>query len=1016
MTFEEAYQFIESWDNKTIKKVLKEVEAGSALETQLLARYQSILDHIEGTDLSILSKVKSKLVVKKSLQKEWQLDTKTIEILNKIPVKSITFTKFKKIESWIFYLMQLKELRFQECKSLMAIPDAIENLVNLESLVIYKNNKIKEIPESIAKLNKLQEIDFSHCMFEELPTWIFTPSLHKFEMNFGKLKKIPIEIGNAVNLEEFEAMYNQFESIPEEIGKLTKLTRLIINGNKKIKTLPDSFANLKKLRVLDISSNQFEKIPECVYENTALDHLELDLNPITEISPKIENLKSLTTLYLANTKVSSFPKEILALSKLYGLNIQSTPLQENHSFGWELDKKLVQNFLKSLFKEETPIVRVYQDLESRDSAKIQAALQQLEENPKLKKQAEKRYLAFIQARTNNPNASLAQFEEAALSEKEESFLLNEQIVGNYHLSFQMMEDEESKLIVDFSGAMIKGVADVDAYCKSCYDSKDVYDVMNLAEKAFPKAKNAIFEESTVYKNGWFGKVYQSFAKANISDVLFDHTDFNTANESLVLKEFHFFLNTFKMVSTFTFDIFQSDAPDLTELFWLGEFVPETKWGDTEVSLPISPLSFSRKARVREGDFSNWEEIESASLVKNVPNNDNIVFKKTCQKIETWDNYQIKKALKEVQEGSELETQLLTYYGEIINHLEGEGLKFISKIKSKLSSKKFLQKEWSPTPQTIEILNNIPIQELVFANFKEIQPWIFHLTQVKELTFRDSRSLDYPNSFEKLVNLKRVSFFKIKKVNVIPDVFKFCTNARELIIRECEFEELPTWIFTSSMERLVIDIAKKLPQLPNEVENEINLKKVIIEQCNFEELPAWIFTPSLEELEIIHVDLKKLPNEIENATNLPFIRISCPQLEELPTTLGNMKSLTGLSISSSKKLKTIPESISLLNLIQINIAECDLETIPEWILKQTSLKILQAYKNPIKEIPSTIENLKKLQTLYLEDTIIAEFPAEILQLTNLHELNISRTPLYDKSPFEWKYNNLEETQDFLKSMF
>ena len=103
-------------------------------------------------------------------------------------------------------------------------------------------------------------------------------------------------------------------------------------------------------------------------------------------------------------------------------------------------------------------------------------------------------------------------------------------------------------------------------------------------------------------------MYSGFAGISIFKVMFDHTSFTEANQSLVLRDFMFFCAAFSALKYVDFDIFQSEAPDLTEVFWLMPFVSKTIWGDTDMRIPSSPLKFQREAKVKQGDFDEWETI------------------------------------------------------------------------------------------------------------------------------------------------------------------------------------------------------------------------------------------------------------------------------------------------------------------------------------------------------------------------------------------------------------------------
>lgn len=94
---------------------------------------------------------------------------------------------------------------------------------------------------------------------------------------------------------------------------------------------------------------------------------------------------------------------------------------------------------------------------------------------------------------------------------------------------------------------------------------------------------------------------------SLDRVMFNKTALTAANQSMVLKEYIFFLG---MVSkkALLIDIRQSDILDLTEVFWLLDEVPRTNWSDVEPILPKSLLPFSRECQMRQGDFAEWVKV------------------------------------------------------------------------------------------------------------------------------------------------------------------------------------------------------------------------------------------------------------------------------------------------------------------------------------------------------------------------------------------------------------------------
>ncbi|WP_300664114.1 hypothetical protein [Fluviicola sp.] len=249
---------------------------------------------------------------------------------------------------------------------------------------------------------------------------------------------------------------------------------------------------------------------------------------------------------------------------------------------------------------------IYTFLESHDEAKIAKGLEVLENNPEFKELAEKRYLNFIRARLNNVHAVLAQFQEAALSRSEVSTLTGKHFAKDF-ISFSYFDDSESKLAVDFIGSMVRNAIDLESYADQVNQLSDLSELIALYDKFAAQAKHAITAEAKIHPKGWYSEISKHLIQLKLKRVLFEKTQFDEANRSLVLKEFIFFLNIQCKTSVYL-DIFQSDTPKLTEMFWQTKAVPESSWGDVVPKFPDSPLKFQRSASYRIGDEGDWEMI------------------------------------------------------------------------------------------------------------------------------------------------------------------------------------------------------------------------------------------------------------------------------------------------------------------------------------------------------------------------------------------------------------------------
>ena len=252
------------------------------------------------------------------------------------------------------------------------------------------------------------------------------------------------------------------------------------------------------------------------------------------------------------------------------------------------------------------LAEIYALLESRNQEQIDRGLQALEEAQELKSAAEKRYLKFIQVRLGKPEATLADLVEASLSEEEEGTLTGRNM-GVDFLSFGYFNDGESRLVVDFLGAMVAPHIDMDAHIQEAAQMPDKKVLVPFQTAVEERVVEAIRKEAAVYDAGWYGKSYAKLSQMALTRVLFDHSSFDTANNSPLLREYMFFVSAFTKPKTWLYlDIFQSDTPDLSPMFWVMRRIPRSAWGDVEPEFPKSPLSFQRSMSFRVGDDGEWE--------------------------------------------------------------------------------------------------------------------------------------------------------------------------------------------------------------------------------------------------------------------------------------------------------------------------------------------------------------------------------------------------------------------------
>jgi flagellar motor component MotA len=162
-------------------------------------------------------------------------------------------------------------------------------------------------------------------------------------------------------------------------------------------------------------------------------------------------------------------------------------------------------------------------------------------------------------------------------------------------------------------------------------------------------------------------------------------------------------------------------------------------------------------------------------------------------------------------------------------------------------------------------------------------------------------------------------------------------------------------------------------------------------------------------------LKEFPLWIRNAVSLRHLIISGTDITLLPDWIGDMQSLTKLTIySDNKNLKTLPEWIgNLQNLTELALNENMIETIPDWIgnLEKLAGLSLENNKN-LKWLPDSFGKLKNLTTLNLRGTAIEKLPDSIVNCTSLECVDIRDTSINSFPDFISSIKTLKQSTQVL----
>lgn len=158
----------------------------------------------------------------------------------------------------------------------------------------------------------------------------------------------------------------------------------------------------------------------------------------------------------------------------------------------------------------------------------------------------------------------------------------------------------------------------------------------------------------------------------------------------------------------------------------------------------------------------------------------------------------------------------------------------------------------------------------------------------------------------------------------------------------------------------------------------------------------------ESLRKAHVESTKgitIDNDWAKRDSLSYLRfneinnIYIESLDSIPAWIGNFRKLTFLSTTvANSKFSKIPKDIkNLNNLININLSRSRLSEIPKELKGLILLKSLDLGSNNIKILSDdSFKNFVNLESLSLENNIIAKIPSSICNLSKLKYLEINNT--------------------------
>ncbi|TQD98575.1 hypothetical protein C1H46_015823 [Malus baccata] len=207
---------------------------------------------------------------------------------------------------------------------------------------------------------------------------------------------------------------------------------------------------------------------------------------------------------------------------------------------------------------------------------------------------------------------------------------------------------------------------------------------------------------------------------------------------------------------------------------------------------------------------------------------------------------------------------------------------------------------------------------------------------------------------------------------------------------------------------------KIKELPLSINNLTGLSHFNLKDCKeLKSLPSCIHMKCLKTFNLHGCSsLEMFPSISEGIEGLEKLDLPCSKIKELSPSINNLTRLSHLNLQDCKELKSLPSSIRMKSLKTFNLYGCwSLEIFPEISEVIEGLKVLDLSESKIKELPSSINNLKGLNHLKLENCKeLKSLPSSICQLKSLVALFLSGCTKFEVFP------SIEENMEGLRFLF
>ncbi len=262
-----------------------------------------------------------------------------------------------------------------------------------------------------------------------------------------------------------------------------------------------------------------------------------------------------------------------------------------------------------------------------------------------------------------------------------------------------------------------------------------------------------------------------------------------------------------------------------------------------------------------------------------------------------------------------------------------------------------------------------------------------------------------HNFDDKGEVENHGLVEFKHMKKLPGAIANLSSLTDIIIRNCDLEELPEELKYSNIQSLQIENTH-LTSLPESIGEMKYLSTVFLKNNRLTAFPEQLTRlEGMYDFSIVNEAIPSVPETIKNWKSLRNLRISGTNISSLPDVFNDLYKISTLDLKNNPQLTSLPASIQDTKvpygdkglytkkaLRGLLLDGCGFTSIPQEI-QRADIRLLSMAGNKLTAVnKEAIERMSDLRTLILDRNALSTFPrltSEKLRMLSLIDCGLTR---------------------------